>query len=130
MAEPVRRLDVTTASTNEPLPDAGPVGVCVLELAPGQALQTCVPRGCTLVLLGVRGRLELAAGQALTPGQLVLWPRGAPLTLRAGGARSGLWVLAVPAGAEQVLTALARQGLPAETVVALAADCGVELLLG
>lgn len=126
----VHGLKVTEAVTNEPVGErGGRVGVCVLELAPGQVLQTCVPRGCDLVLLGVQGRTALADDQALPAGRLVVWPRGVPFTLRSLDASSRLCVLAVPAGAEELLAALARDDVAVETVVALAADGGVELVL-
>jgi hypothetical protein len=101
----------------------------VLDLRPDRALQSCVPRGCDLVLVGVFGRTRLDGVLVLAPGRLVVWRRGAPLTVRALTAGARLVAVAVPAGAEQVLAALNRADLPAATVVALAADSGVELLL-
>lgn len=121
--------DLGQVPANESLSGDGPVGVCVLDLRPGRALQTCIPRACDLVLLGVAGSARLGSGVVLHAGRLVVWPRGAPLTVEglAGGGR--VCVVAVPPGPEQVLAALSRADLPDGSLVALAADSGVELLL-
>lgn len=125
----VTGTELVQEPADESLQGDRPVGACVLDLAPHRALQTCIPRGCDLVLVGLAGRMRLDSGTVLGAGRLVLWPRGAPLTVRAlsGDARVG--VVAVPAGAEQLLAALNRGQLPSGTLVALATDCGVELVL-
>lgn len=107
----------------------GLAGMCVLDLPSRRALQTCVPRGCDLVLVGVAGAARLDRGVVLHPGRLVVWPRGVPITVQGLSEDAQVCVVAVPAGAEQVLAALSRGDLPAGTIVALAADSGVELLL-
>lgn len=122
-------LDPTSAPVNQAAVVDGGIGLGVLALAPGQVLPGCRLRGAELVLLGISGRTGLAHGCELEPGQLLVWPREEPLLLAAGAAPSRLGLVVVPAGAEQLLTALVRGDLPPETVVALAADCGVELLL-
>lgn len=121
--------DMATAPVNRSLGGDGPVGVCVLDLPPDRPLQTCVPRGCHLVLIGVAGATRLDTDVVLQAGRLVLWPRGAPITVQALGDAARVGVVAVPAGAEQVLAALSRGDLTAATMVALAADSGVELVL-
>ena len=105
------------------------LGLSMLELEPRQQLQTVVPQGCDLVLLGVSGTTRLGTDGVLAAGQLVVWPRGRPLRLEAPVGSARVCVLAAPPGADQLLRELSRGDLPVDVVVALAADAGVELVL-
>lgn len=122
-------LDLTAAPVNQAAVVGAGVGLGVLALARGRVLPGCRLRGGELVLLGIDGTTRLAPRCELAAGQVVVWPREEALVLAALDGPSRLGLVAVPAGAEQLLTALARADLPPEVLVTLGADCGVELLL-
>ncbi|WP_433303708.1 hypothetical protein ACQP2F_12775 [Actinoplanes sp. CA-030573] len=108
-------------------------GLTEVTIAAGTALRRCLARRSDLVLYVVAGHAEVfsgATGRTVAPGEAAVCARGRPWQIRSRGGEVRLLALAVPAGPEAVLRALARSpALDDATLLALAVDGGVELLL-
>lgn len=108
-------------------------GLAEVTIAPGAALRRCLARRSDLILYVVAGHAEVfsgTTGRTVTAGEAVVCPRGRPWQIRSCGDEVRVLALAVPAGPEAVLRALARSpGLDDATLLAQAVDGGVELLL-
>ncbi|MGY1741252.1 MULTISPECIES: cupin domain-containing protein [unclassified Blastococcus] len=118
----------------EPLDLPGPPGVAVVPLPAGAALPRCRARRADVVLVVLAGCPEVAVGDGAArpavPGDVLVCPRGAPWTLRAGPLPARLVVVAFPAGPERAVAVLAgRPRLDDAARVGVAADGGLELVL-
>ncbi len=87
-----------------------------------------------LVLIVLAGQVDVSAGDAgrgpVGPGEVVVCPRSRPWEIRSCSDEVTLLALAVPAGPEAVLRALAQTPrIDDATLLCLAVDEGVELLL-
>jgi uncharacterized protein YjlB len=112
-----------------------PPGVATVTLAAGSRSRRCLARGADVVLVVLDGCpvLAVGGGPALpcAAGAVVVCPRGVPWSWAGGPEASRLVVVAFPPGPQRAVAALAEEaGLDDATLLAVAADEGLELVLG
>ncbi|MGY1808760.1 cupin domain-containing protein [Blastococcus sp. SYSU D00669] len=110
-------------------------GAATVTLPAGALPRRCRARGSDVVLVVLDGCPLVALGsepeRPRPPGSVVVCPRGTPWSWRGGSAPSRLVVVAFPAGPQRAVAALVDSGgLDDATLLAVAADEGLELVLG
>jgi hypothetical protein len=112
-----------------------PPGVVTVTLPAGARARRCLARGADVVLVVLDGCPVVAVGGGAPDprpaGTAVVCPRGTPWSWRGGTEPARLVVVAFPAGPQRAVAALVEPGgLDDATLVAVAADEGLELVLG
>ncbi len=108
-------------------------GTVVLRLPGGLAGRRVRVPGADVVVLVLDGVVRVDVGddppRPVPAGSAVVCPHGRPWRLAADGTAARVLVVGHPAGPEALLRALVEDGLDDSTLVAVAHDAGVELLL-
>jgi hypothetical protein len=106
----------------------------VVDLPAGGLARRYLARGADLVLVVLRGAVDVAVGTAPVrphPASTVaVCPRGVPWSLQPGPDGARLVLVAFPGGAQEAIGAvLSDRGDDDAALVAIAADGGLELVL-
>lgn len=114
--------------------DVAGFGHLVVDLTTATDLGRMRARTADLLLASLTGEIEVTDDRQppvlLHPGQVLVLPRGRVWSARAPHGPTRLLVVAVPAGAEQVVAAFcADPPMPPNSRLTLALEEGVELLL-